>query len=115
MGTAPQTIPSAAPTSPKPAGTYTLLQLLHFVVALVALVIAIIALLTRPDIIKIVGELINRTQGVFNAPRPSFDPFFARILHGVQAATILCFVLIHRTWLRQMASKLTDAMPVAQK
>jgi hypothetical protein len=33
----------------------------------------------------------------------------------VQAFTILCFVLIHRKWLRQMASKLTDAVPVANK
>lgn len=115
MGTSPQTIPSAASPSGKTKSSYTLLQLLHFFVAVAALVVATLALLTRPDIIKLLGEIINRTQGVLSGPRPSFDPFLARILHGVQAATIFCFVLIHRTWLRQMATKLTNAMPVAQK
>src|SRR5579871_3745793 len=42
-------------------------------------------------------------------------PQVAVLLHGVQAAVIFFFIVIHRRWLKDMASKLTGAMPIAKK
>src|SRR6266481_9039493 len=78
MGTAPQQVPSL----PSPS---RLLPILHFSVGLAALIVAIIGLLTRPEVQKILSDLIKGAGGAISggpiAP-PAFDPTLARILHG---------------------------------
>lgn len=42
-------------------------------------------------------------------------PQEAIVLHSLQAIVILGFIIVHRKWLRQVATGLTDAMPIAKK
>jgi hypothetical protein len=110
MSSANQTLqPNVQPNLPRSS----VLQRAQFVVGSVGVIVSIVALVTRPEVRTFFGGIFSGVE--INIAPPSYDPTLARILHGVQAAVILGFVLIHRTWLHQIASKLTDTVPVAKK
>lgn len=81
-------------------------------------------------VVTIVGVLVGTSYGVVgrlwpeqstqpqkpSVPLPLVPgPKQAIVIHVLQTLVILCFVLIHRTWLRKLASQLTDAVPIAKK
>jgi hypothetical protein len=88
------------------------LQRAQFIVSSLGVIVAAVALLTRPEARTFFEGLLPSSGGPVT---PAYDPTLTRILHGVQASVILGFVLIHRSWLHDIASKLTDAVPVAKK
>ncbi len=92
-------------------------------VAVLSLLISLIALVIRPEFSQKLGQLIAGIQAAFGrvasgivSPHvdPSYDPTLARVIYGVHCGTILAFVIIHRSWLKKVAQKISGAMPIAK-
>lgn len=81
-------------------------------------------------LISIVGVIVGTSTGVWGRLRPgtstpgaavpvnvpaSAGPTLTTILHVTQALVIFVFILLHRRWLGEVASRLSGAVPIARK
>lgn len=95
----------------------------QFWVSVTSCMISLIALVTRPEFPGKLSQFgsqceatIARVTSGIRSPQidASYDPTLARVIYGVQWATILAFVIFHHYWLRVEARKVSDAMPIAK-
>jgi hypothetical protein len=107
---------SGQTVTPLHAGSTDWLRVAHFLVALIGLVVAVMALLTRPEALSILRAAFKGIPSLrVVPPSPSVDPTLNLILHAVQAGVIIGFIFIHHIWLRDIASGLTEQVPIAKK
>src|SRR6185437_7796957 len=80
-------------------------------------------------LISIIGVIVGTSTGVWGRLKPgttpangmsvnlpaSAGPTLTTILHVTQATVILVFILLHRRWLGEVASRLSGAVPIARK
>lgn len=80
-------------------------------------------------LITTVGVVVGSSAGILGAMHaanakpadpsapvpPAGASTSAVVIHAIQALVILCFIVIHRRWLKEVAEGLTDKMPIAKK